>query len=82
MARTDGYSQYVCDRCNATTYARPTSLEAHEWHQIRRVSASEREVSGLLCPGCHELYTELVESQDLAFGEFMQPPASNEQEDE
>ena len=72
MAMTEGYSQYVCDRCGAVLYAQATSPDAQRWVPIRRVSAAGSDVERLLCPSCGMDYRPLVEGQEREFVKFMQ----------
>ena len=71
MAKTDGYSQLVCDRCSKTIYATANSPEAQSWRTIERITADGTTVSRLLCPQCNSEYRELAQSHDAEFSEFM-----------
>ena len=71
MARTDNYSQYICDRCGQQLYAQPSSPDAQKWAAIRRVSAAGSDVSRLLCPTCAGAYQTFVEGQERDFVQFM-----------
>ena len=71
MAKTDNYSQYICDRCGAMAYAQPSSPDAQKWAQIRRVSAAGSDVTRLLCPSCAAAYQTFVEGQERDFVQFM-----------
>lgn len=71
MAMTEGYTQYVCDRCGAVLYAQPTSPEAQRWSAVRRVSAAGSDVERLMCPSCATAYQPLVEQQERDFIAFM-----------
>ena len=72
MAMTEGYSQYVCDRCGAVLYAQAASPDAQKWAAISRVSAAGSDVERLLCPACAAAYQPLVEGQERDFVKFMQ----------
>lgn len=71
MAKTDNYSQYICDRCGEMAYAQPSSPDAQKWAQIRRVSAAGSDVTRLLCPSCSTAYQTFVEGQERDFVQFM-----------
>lgn len=71
MAKTEGYAQYVCDRCNKSMYATDGSPDAQSWRTVRRITADGTETSRLLCPACNAEYRALAQSQDSAFGDFM-----------
>ena len=75
MAKTEGYIQFVCDRCGAQAYAAAGSPVAQSWKTINRVDASASNVTRDLCPDCYKAYRNLVTEQDAAFSQFM----SNEQ---
>lgn len=71
MAKTDNYSQYVCDRCGETAYAQPNSPDAQKWSTIRRITAAGSETSRVLCQACAREYQEFVEGQERDFINFM-----------
>lgn len=71
MARTDGYSQYVCDRCGATIYGRDSYPETQQWRDVARVSGDGVSLTRLLCPDCATAYRQFAQAQDGDFAEFM-----------
>jgi len=71
MAKTEGYSQFVCDRCGKTLYATKDAPEAQSWRAVSRVTADGVSISRLLCPDCSGRYRELAQAQDVAFGDLM-----------
>ena len=71
MAKNDGYSQYVCDRCGATLYAQPSAPDAQQWRQAHRISADNVDVTRWLCPSCAAGYRELAQRQDTEFGNWI-----------
>lgn len=73
MAKTEGYIQFVCDRCGAQAYAASGSPTAQSWKTINRVDASASTVTRDLCPDCYKGYRNLVTDQDAEFSTFMNP---------
>ena len=71
MSKTDGYSNYVCDRCAKSIYAQSNAPETQSWREIKRISADGNTVSRLLCGDCASAYRDLAQKQDTAFGDFM-----------
>lgn len=71
MAKTQGYIQFVCDRCGFSTYAADGSPTAQSWKTIKRVDTSASDVSRDLCPDCYKVYRNLVSEQDAEFSNFM-----------
>ena len=71
MAKSQGYIQFVCDRCGDSTYAVENSPTAQSWKTINRVDASASDVSRDLCPDCYKAYRNLVTDQDAEFSQFM-----------
>lgn len=71
MAKTDGYSLYVCDRDGAQAYLAGNDPHVSDWHTIERVTADGVKTSRLLCPDCHTAYKALAAAQDAAFNAFM-----------
>lgn len=71
MAKTSGYSQYVCDRCGKTLYAASGAPETQSWRTARRYTADGTEVSRLLCPDCYDGYRTLAAAHDSVFSDYM-----------
>lgn len=71
MAKTDNYSQFICDRCGKTAYEQPNSPAAQKWAIIRRITAAGSETSRVLCEPCGAAYQEFVEGQERDFVQFM-----------
>ena len=76
MAKTDNYSQYICDRCGAVAYEQPNSPEAQKWATIRRITAAGSETTRVLCRTCAAAYQEFVDGQERDFQAFMKGGAA------
>lgn len=72
MAKTEGFVQLVCDRCNTSTYTTDNSPIDQSWKQVRRIAADGGEVTRTLCPSCTKDYRELATNQDAEFSVFME----------
>ncbi len=72
MAKTEGFNQYICDRCSAEIYATETDPKIQSWKNIERFNAEGSSVKRLLCSRCNQEYKELVRKQDNDFQVFME----------
>ncbi len=71
MAKTEGFNQYVCDRCSAEVYAIDTDPNIQAWKNIERMNAEGTSVKRWLCAKCSKEYRNLVQNQDSEFLNFM-----------
>ncbi len=71
MAKTDGITHYVCDRCAADAYLAANAAAANDWREVERFDQYGAKASRLLCKSCTDEYKQLAAKQDAAFQEFM-----------
>lgn len=71
MAKTDGITHYVCDRCGADAYLAANSAATADWREVERFDQYSSKASRLLCKACTDEYKKLAAKQDAAFQEFM-----------
>lgn len=71
MARTENYTQFVCDRCGRTEFALPNSTAALTWTEITRITQAGSPTTRTLCESCAAEYQSLVKAQDAEFVAFM-----------
>lgn len=71
MAKTDGITHYVCDRCGADAYLAANSAATADWREVERFDQYSSKASRLLCKSCTDEYKKLATKQDAAFQEFM-----------
>ena len=71
MAKTDGITHYVCDRCGSDAYLAANSAASSDWREIERFDQYGSKASRLLCKSCTDEYKQLAAQQDAAFQAFM-----------
>ncbi len=71
MAKTDGITRYVCDRCGKIEYLVSDDPRKSDWRDVSRVTADGVDTKRLLCSTCNKEYKSLVATQDAAFNSFM-----------
>lgn len=71
MAKTDGITRYVCDRCGKSDYLVGDDPRKSDWRDVSRVTADGVSTSRLLCADCNKSYKSLVATQDAAFNAYM-----------
>lgn len=71
MAKTDGITHYVCDRCGADAYLAANSAATADWREVERFDQYGSRASRLLCKACTDEYKQLAAQQDAAFQAFM-----------
>lgn len=71
MAKTDGFSSLVCDRCGSSDFAPDGSPTMQAWRTVKHIQADNSEVSRYLCPECVSKYRPLASSQDDEWSAFM-----------
>lgn len=71
MAKTDGITHYVCDRCGSDAYLAANSAASADWREVERIDQYGSKASRLLCKACTDAYKRLAAQQDAAFQEFM-----------
>ena len=71
MAKTDSYSQFVCDRCGKIEYLASNSPARSDWRELKRVDSSGVDITALICRDCNTKYTEIVVAQDIEYRKFM-----------
>lgn len=71
MAKTDGYSQYVCDRYGKTEHLASNSPSRSDWRELKRVDSSGVETGALICRDCNAKYKDIVSAQDAEYRIFM-----------
>lgn len=71
MAKTDGITHYVCDRCGADAYLQQGAAAAGDWREVERFDQYGSKASRLLCKSCTDEYKQLAAQQDAAFQAFM-----------
>lgn len=71
MAKTEGISRYICDRCGEEQYMVSDDPRKSEWRDIERITADGVSTRRLLCSECNREYKALVAEQDAAFNTFM-----------
>lgn len=71
MAKTDGITHYVCDRCGSDAYLAANSAASADWREVERFDQYGSKASRLLCKSCTDKYKQLAAQQDAAFQAFM-----------
>lgn len=71
MAKTDGITHYVCDRCGADAYLAANSADSVDWREVERYDQYGSRASRLLCKACTDTYKQLAAKQDAEFQAFM-----------
>ena len=71
MAKTDGITHYVCDRCAADAYLAANSAASADWREVERIDQYGSRASRLLCKVCTDEYKQLAAKQDTVFQQFM-----------
>lgn len=71
MAKTDGITHYVCDRCGADAYLAANSAASADWREVERYDQYGSKASRLLCKVCLAEYKQLAAKQDVEFQAFM-----------
>lgn len=71
MAKTDGITHYVCDRCAADAYLAANSAASADWREVERFDQYGSKASRLLCKACTDAYKQLATKQDAEFQAFM-----------
>lgn len=72
MGITSGYSDYVCEGCDAQAWVKDDDNTAKsKWRTIERVTADSALVRRLLCEKCHKAYSAFAAGQDADFNAFM-----------
>lgn len=83
MAVSDGYKQYVCDRCGKLAYIKQDSAEAQSWGSVQRVSVDKASADNpvtryTMCYACRTAYTTFDRPQDDEFASWMGQPARDQ----
>lgn len=71
MPKTPGFISFVCERCDAQTYAAEKSPTDQSWKTIEHVNADGSTNSRFLCPSCISEYRPLAQAHDEQFATFM-----------
>lgn len=72
MGVTPGFSEYVCEGCDAQAMIKDDDNTAkNKWQEIERVTSDGTRIKRLLCEKCRKDYTPLVAEQDAAFNAWM-----------
>ncbi len=71
MAKTQGFNQYICDRCSAEIYAIDDSPKVKQWKTIHRYTSNGNQDERLLCADCSNEYRSISQKWDEQFRNFM-----------
>ncbi len=71
MGKTQGYNQYVCDRCGQVVYAVNGEPKVQKWSTITRYGAEGIKQERLLCKECTNEYRTLAQQWDKQFLKFI-----------
>lgn len=71
MAKTDGITHYVCDRCGSDAYLAANSAASADWRGVERFDQYGSKATRLLCKSCTDEYKKLAAQHDAAFQAFM-----------
>lgn len=71
MAKTEGITRYVCDRCGKEAYLSKGDPAISDWRDVSRVTADGVQKSVLLCSSCNSDYKSLAAGQDAEYNAFM-----------
>lgn len=72
MGITAGYSDYVCEGCDAQAWIKDDdNTSKNKWRVVERVTADNAHVERLLCEKCYKAYNAFAAGQDAEFNAFM-----------
>ncbi len=71
MAKTNGYNQYICDRCATLEYATDENPKIKQWKEVERFTADGTTGKYLLCDKCIKKYRAVARKADEEFTHFM-----------
>lgn len=77
--KTDGFTEYVCDKCAKTAYLAATDTGTREWFEVRRYSAGQatRIASDVqsdvfvFCSDCNASFLQFAKQSDVSFNEWL-----------
>lgn len=70
MAKTLGYSKFVCDRCAKEAFILESD-EDRKWPETKRFTTDGMQNTYLLCDTCRAAYRTVSSESDAAFTKFM-----------
>lgn len=71
MAKTEGFTRFICDRCGTTEFLAHNNIKDTNWHDVAHFTSEGITVNRLLCNKCFADYKVKASVHDADFNDFM-----------